>query len=63
MNEREFELAQQIEQLQRDAAIELARAQCQGAGSEECRVRRTDPRRSTRMRAVRDALHRMPGTV
>ncbi|HDR9337180.1 TraR/DksA C4-type zinc finger protein [Burkholderia multivorans] len=38
MNEREFELAQQIEQLQRDAAIELARAQCQGAGSEECVV-------------------------
>ncbi|WP_254607821.1 hypothetical protein [Burkholderia aenigmatica] len=36
MNEREFELAQQIEQMQRDAAIELARAQCHGAGAEEC---------------------------
>ncbi len=35
MNEREFELAQQIEPLQRDAAIELARSQCQGAGSAE----------------------------
>ncbi|MEZ7785024.1 TraR/DksA C4-type zinc finger protein [Cupriavidus gilardii] len=36
MNERQFELAQQLEQAERDAAIRLVRAQCEGAGTDEC---------------------------
>jgi phage/conjugal plasmid C-4 type zinc finger TraR family protein len=36
MNERQFELAQELEQAQRDAGIQLARARCEGLGAEEC---------------------------
>ena len=36
MNERQFELAQQLEQAQRDDVIALARAQCRGSGTSEC---------------------------